>query len=132
MYAQLPLTNGLTRTDPQRFGLADPGTLIDPTRGLSRLLSAPTEVRALDQARVEGELVDEFAVTLPGSVVDELLTSADPAAEVTGTVSITTTGRELRRAVLTGPFYERGTPSTFTLTLTEYGADVRLSEPPGS
>jgi lipoprotein LprG len=39
---------------------------------------------------------------------------------------------ELRRAVLTGPFFAPDTDSTYTLVLDRYGQQVDISAPPTS
>ena len=44
--------------------------------------------------------------------------------------SIATKSGELRRAQLTGPFYAAGKDATFTLQLSDFGADVQITAPP--
>ncbi|CAN5207985.1 N/A [soil metagenome] len=129
VYAQLPFQSGYSETDPDELGLRDPGTLIDPDTGLSQLLAAAEDPVLGEEVRVDGEVLRELSATLPGEVVGDLLANADPSQDVPATLAISADSGELRRAVLTGPFYEAETDSTFTIVLDEYGADVDITAP---
>lgn len=128
-YAKLPFTTTFAVADPKTLGFSDPAGLLDPTTGVSALLTAGTATLA-GQSRLDGEVLTDVDVTLPGTIVAELLTSADPAKEVTGTVGIAANG-EVRRVVLTGPFFAATTQSTFTLLLDRYGDPVSIVAPTG-
>ncbi len=129
LYAQLPFQSGYAETDPDDLGLQDPGTLIDPETGFSQLLATAEDPELGEEVRVDGEVLREVTATLPGEVVDELLASADPAQDVDATLAISEDSGELRRAVLTGPFFDADSDSTFTIVLDEYGADVDITAP---
>jgi lipoprotein LprG len=43
---------------------------------------------------------------------------------------VATDSGELRRAELTGPFFAAGQDATFTLELSDFGADVDITAPP--
>jgi hypothetical protein len=64
--------------------------------------------------------------------VAALLTSADPSKSVAATFGIDTSNNQLRRVVLTGPFISKGTDTTYTLVLTNYGENVSVTPPPAS
>lgn len=128
-YAKLPFTADFAKVDPASLGFTDPGTFMDPDTGISQLLSQAQDPVAGDAARVDGDLVREVRATLPGALVADLLVSADPAEPVTATFAVTQENPTLRRAVLTGPFYAEGTPSTFTILLRDCTSDVRITPP---
>lgn len=132
-YVQLPFTSGYQQTDPGAYGFSDPGKLIDPNSGLSSLLAPNVVISAAlnDRDRLQGEELYEVAVKLPGQNVKDLLTSADPSKQVDGVMGINVDNHQVRRVVLTGPFFQQGQNSTFTLLLTSYGESVSVTPPAG-
>lgn len=131
-YAQTPLTIGYAKTDPSAYGFGDPAQLLDPSHGLSSLLVACTSVVSRGTDRLNGELLDEVGCAMPGALVGRLLTSADPSQPVSATIGVADTNHQLRRVVLTGPFFDKGHPSTFTVVLDMYGENVTVTAPPAA
>ncbi len=129
VYAQLPFTSSFSVVDPAQFGFGDPGALLDPETGISQLLAEAESAELGEERRVDGEVVREVAAQLPGDLVAELLTSADPDQDVAASFSVATESGELRRAELTGPFFEAGSDATYTLELSDFGADVEITAP---
>jgi lipoprotein LprG len=130
VYAQLPFTSSYSVVDPAQFGFGDPGALLDPDTGISQLLAKAESAKLGEEKRVGGEVVQEVTAEIPGDLVGQILTSKDPSKPVKARFSIATKTGELRRAELTGPFYEAGKNATFTLELTDFGADVHITAPP--
>lgn len=132
VYAKLPFQPGFSVANPKTLGLSDPALLIDTETGLSRLMAEMSGARTVGEARIDGEVVAEIHGTVPGSVVGDTFTTADPGEPVETVAFIVKDSGELRRAVLKGPFFERTVDSTFTLVLDQYGAEVAISAPPVS
>jgi hypothetical protein len=130
VYAKLPFSDKLQKTDPGKFGLTDPAKLVQPKTGLSRLLADATQPKVVSQARIDSEVVSQMTAVVPGATVGDLLTDADPATPVQATFYITQKTGQLRRASLTGPFFEKGKTSTYVLVLNQYGQKVSISAPP--
>ena len=130
VYAQLPFTSGFSEVDPAQFGFGDPGALLDPDTGISQLLADADDAELGDEGRVDGEVVREVSADLPGDLVEQILTSADPSTPVQARFSIASESGELRRAELTGPFFSADDQATYTLDLSDFGADVEISAPP--
>jgi lipoprotein LprG len=130
VYARLPLTRAFSVVDPAAFGFGDPGALLDPETGISQLLAEAGSAELGEERRVDGEVVREVTAELPGTLVEQLLTSADPSQAVRARFSIATESGELHRAELTGPFFAAGDDATYTLDLSDFGADVEISAPP--
>jgi hypothetical protein len=130
VYAQLPFTSGFSVVDPAQFGFGDPGALLDPESGISQFLAEARSAELGEERRVDGEVVREVSAELPGDLVEQVLTSADPSRPVPATFSIATETGELRRAQLTGPFFTAEDEATFTLDLSDFGADVDITAPP--
>ncbi|MBB5789411.1 LppX_LprAFG lipoprotein [Jiangella mangrovi] len=128
LWAQLPLTSGFDEVDADELGFGDPGLLIDPDHGVSQLLTSGTEVTATEQVRVDGEVYDQVESVLPGELVGEVLTIADPDAEVQAVWAIDESGH-LRQATLTGPFYDGGDEQTYTVSLDDYDEPAEISAP---
>jgi lipoprotein LprG len=129
VYIKPPLVPVFAKADPKAYGFSDPGKLLDPSTGISQLLAELTSMKSAGQDRFHSEVLDEVAVTLPGSAVEQVLTSADPAKPVTGKLGIARKTGELRRAVLTGPFLDKNVQTTFTIVLDHYGQHPTISAP---
>jgi hypothetical protein len=129
VYAQLPFTSGFSVVDPAQFGFGDPGALIDAETGISQLLAEAENAEMGEERRVDGEVVREVIADLPGELVEQLLTSEDPATPVRALFSIAEESGELLRAELTGPFFSAEDDATYTLELSDFGADVEITAP---
>ena len=132
VYAKLPFSNDFQVTDPKTFGLSDPANLIDASSGISRMFGELTEITVKGEQRIGDEVVTEIDGFVPGTLVKDLLTSADPTKPVATQLFITTSTKQLRRAVLTGPFFDKAQNSTFKILLDQYGAPVTVTAPPTS
>ena len=130
VYAQLPFTSGYSVVDPAQFGFGDPGELIDPETGISQLLGQAESAELGEERRVDGEVVREVTAELPGELVEQILTSEDPSRPVQARFSIAVDSGELLRAELTGPFFTAEDDATYTLELSDFGADVEITAPP--
>lgn len=130
VYAQLPFAAGFSVVDPAQVGFGDPAALLDPETGISQLLAEAESAELGEERRVEGEVVREVTADLPGELVEQILTSADPSTPVQARFSIASESGELRRAELTGPFFSADTDATYILELSDFGADVEISAPP--
>lgn len=128
LYADI-LSSGFEVVDADTLGFSDPAALIDPERGVSQLLRSGDDVTAGDEVRIDSVVYDQITSTLPGELVDEVLTLADPAAQVEATWAIDPDTGQLRQATLTGPFYDSGSDSTYTVTLDDYDEPVEISAP---
>jgi lipoprotein LprG len=132
VYAKLPFAASYVPADPSQFGFGDPGRLMDPNAGLSTMLTKATDPQLGRKQRIGGEVVQEINATVPGQVVKDLLTSADPAKPVKATFAVVESTNQLRRVVVTGPFFQADTDSTFTMLLDRYGEKVDIRAPDGA
>jgi lipoprotein LprG len=130
VYAQLPFTSSFSVVDPAAFGFGDPGALLDPETGISQFLAKAESATLGKESRVDGEVVRAVTAEVPGELVEQVLTSKDPSKPVQARFSIATDSGELRRAELTGPFFAADKDASFTLDLSDFGADVTITPPP--
>lgn len=128
VYAKLPLIPGTNKIDPKTFGLPDPAVLFSPDQGLTTLLTATTSPVAGDQVRQGSEVLSTITGSLPGKVVTDLFLIGDSSGTFQATYGLTDS-QELRRVVITGPFFGAGSSSTYTLTLDQYGQPVTITKP---
>ena len=129
-YARDPLTGRFGVTDPASYGFGDPAKLLDPQTGLSSLALLCQQATILADDRDNGEQLHEVSCTLPGHPVAALLTSADPSKPVAATIGVDAATGQLRRVVLTGPFFSATQASTFTLVVDKYDENVSITPPP--
>jgi len=129
VYAQLPFTTDFSVIDPAEFGLSDPADLVDPENGISQFLESAESPELGEERRLDGEVVREVTAEIPGDLVEQVLTSEDPSRPVQARFSIATESGELRRAELTGPFFDGGDDATYTIELSDFGADVEITAP---
>lgn len=129
LWVKLPLTSSFEQMDAEALGFGDPGALIDPDRGVSRLLTSGSNVADAGEARADGEVFDQVTSTLPGDLVAELFAIVDPDSEVEATWSLDPDTGHVRQAALTGQFYDSGDSQTYTVTLDDYDQPVEISAP---
>jgi lipoprotein LprG len=124
VYVKQPFGSAFTTVDPAKLGLVDPGALLSGDHGISSFLTADPNARADGSVRIGGEVLDRYRATLPTvGVLASNVTSAPAEFDlVPGT-------HELRRVVVTGAFFDPGTTTTLTLTLTSYGQHVDIRAP---
>jgi lipoprotein LprG len=127
---KLPFTSRFVRADPAAYGFGDPAQLLDRDHGLSSLLTTARTANLAGRDRINGEEVYEVEVSLPGEEVAALLTSADKTRDVKGRIAIDVDSHQTRRVVLTGPFFDAHTFSTYTAVIDRYGENPAITPPP--
>lgn len=132
LYAQLPFSDGFTETDPASIGIADPGTLLGEDGGVTSLLSAASDPVAGEDARIGDTVVRTVESTLPADAVAGALASAEGAGDFDAVFSIDPETTQLLRTVITGEFLVAGTPSTYTVDLSDYDVPVDIDVPADS
>ena len=129
--AKLPFASGYKKADPAAFGLTDPASLLDPNKGLTKLLVLAQNPKVGPSTRVNGELLETVTFTVPGSSVP-VLPDANPGQPVTITAAVNPSNYQLRSVTLVGPFTSATSNSTFVVTLTNYNEHVEITLPPTS
>lgn len=129
-YARLPFATVYVKADPTQYGFADPGRLLDPTTGISTLITGARHASVSGEVRQDGETLVQVNAQVPGTLVAALLTDADPSHGVAITFSIDPGTDQVRQVDLTGPLFEKGDQSTYHLVLDKYGENVSITPPP--
>jgi lipoprotein LprG len=118
-----------TEIEPDDYGAPDPAKLMEPDGGFSGLISAITDVEEGDSVRGgedNREILTEYTGTIPSTAVESLIPTA--AGDFDAVLTISEDG-ELRRAELTGVFYEDADELTYTLKLDDYGTEAEITAP---
>jgi lipoprotein LprG len=108
----------------------DPGTLLDPDDGVSRLLTDAQEVTAGKPVRGgadNDEVLTPYSATLPGKSVQHLLPCA-PGDRFVATFTVDDDGR-LRTAAIQGEFFQGGAEITYTISIDKYDVDKAITKP---
>ena len=131
VYAQLPFTSGFSVVDPAHVRLRRPGRAARPRH--RHLPAAGRGGLGPSWGRRAGSTARWSARSPPNSPATSWSRSSpaqDPSQPVQARFSIATETGELRRAELTGPFFTAGEDATYTLELSDFGADVEITAPP--
>ena len=128
VYAKLPFTVAFAEVNPADYGAPDPAQLMNPDTGLSAWLSDATDIEEGDRVR-DGEMVlRSYTGSLPGTVVDASISSADADADFPTTFRIDQDGR-LRSVEISGPFYGSKGTVDYTVRVDDYGTEQDIRKP---
>ena len=98
VYAQIPLTPGLVRVDPEDYGAPDPAGFLSPDDGFAAILESATDLEKGESVRGgadNSEILTTYTGTVPGEVVDKVIPGASGDFDVTAQI---TDDDELREA----------------------------------
>lgn len=111
-YLQNPDRSWVTSAPP-----FDPTQLLDPTNGLSTLLSGATGAKTVDQVGVGGESADEITARVPTTLITQVTNLADGQSSIPATLWIGVTDHRLLQFQVTfrGPDAQGTTIGTATL-----------------
>ncbi len=129
VFAKLPFGGrGYDRINPDDYGAPDPARLLDPEAGVGNWLTAATGVEKGDRSREGDQVLTDYTGTVPGKDVAAVIPSANDAAGFPTTFSVDDEGR-LVSARIKGPFYTGKAEVAYTLELSDYGTDEKITAP---
>ena len=129
VYAQLPFTPGWNKVNPKEYGAPDPSDLIgeDGFAGLLGLTESPEAGESVRGGADNSEILTTYSGTVPGDAMDAIIpSSSGETFDVEWQVS---DAGELRKATLTGAFYPRAEPMTYTVDFADYGTEKDITAP---
>jgi lipoprotein LprG len=129
VYAQLPFTPGYDKVNPKEYGAPDPSGLIgdDGFAGLLGLTESPEAGESVRGGADNTEILTTYSGTVPGDAMDAIIpSSSGDSFDVEWQVS---DDGELRKATLTGVFYPRADPMTYTVDFADYGTEKDITAP---
>ncbi len=132
VYAQLPFTNGAwDKVNPKEYGAPDPTDLVgaDGFPGLLKLTDSPEAGESVRGGSDNSEILTTYSGTLPGDAMDAIIpSSAGDTFDVEWQVN---DDGELTKATMTGVFYPRTDPMTYTVEFSDYGNTLDITAPAG-
>lgn len=129
VYAQLPFTPGWNKVNPKEYGAPDPSNLIgdEGFAGLLGLTESPEAGETVRGGADNSEILTTYSGTVPGDAMDAIIpSSSGDTFDVEWQVS---DAGELRKATLTGSFYPRAEPMTYTVDFADYGTEKDITAP---
>ena len=130
VFAQLPFTDGAwQKVNPKEYGAPDPSNLVgeDGFAGLLELTESPEAGESVRGGADNTEILTTYTGTVPGDAMDAIIpSSSGDTFDVEWQV---TDDGELRKAELTGVFYPRAEPMTYTVEFADYGTEKDISAP---
>jgi lipoprotein LprG len=129
VFAKLPFTPDYDKVNPKEYGAPDPSGLIgdDGFAGLLGLTESPEAGESVRGGADNTEILTTYSGTVPGDAMDAIIpSSSGDTFDVEWQVS---DDGELRRATLTGVFYPRAEPMTYTVDFADYGTEKDITAP---
>jgi lipoprotein LprG len=108
-------------------GIYDPSAILDPDRGVSRLLATATGAKTEGTDTIDGANTYRVSLAFNGAAVAAVVPGVSEG--VTGTVWLDSSSKRLRRAILTVGGAVGGKTGTITINLTDLDKPVSISAP---
>jgi lipoprotein LprG len=122
------VTGGFQKVDPSvAAAIYDPTAILDPDRGIAKLLATATDPVTETREKVDGKDAYRVAVKLDNKVVSTLVPNVP--AGVTGKLWIDANTKDLLKAVLTVPSATAGKTGTVTIIESNVDMPVTVSAP---
>lgn len=132
VFAQLPFTGGAwDKVNPKEYGAPDPTDLVgaDGFPGLLTLTDSPEAGESVRGGSDNSDILTTYSGTLPGDAMDAIIpSSAGDTFDVEWQVN---DDGELTKATMTGVFYPRTDPMTYTVEFSDYGSTKDITAPAG-
>lgn len=131
VYAKLSFTPSYIELPPSQLaglGAPDPAVLLDPTKGLSSILTAVKDPKVKGESREGSKVLTEVTGSIPGTALQGIFPKAPADEDFQGSFKIDKDAKQLVSATITGPFYE-GATSSYDVTLDKYGEAVEITKP---
>jgi LppX/LprAFG-like lipoprotein len=129
VYAQLPFTPGWNKVNPKEYGAPDPSNLVgqDGFAGLLEQTESPEAGESVRGGADNTEILTTYSGTVPGTAMKAIIpSSSGDSFDVEWQVA---DDGELRKATLTGVFYPRAEPMTYTVEFADYGTEKDITAP---
>ena len=129
VYAELPFAPGYQKVNPKEYGAPDPAQLIgaDGFPGLLTLTESPEAGESVRGGADNSEVLTTYSGTVPGDAMDAVIpSSSGDSFDVEWQI---TDDGELRTASMTGVFYPRTDPMTYTVEFADYGVAKDITVP---
>ncbi|GAA4101332.1 LppX_LprAFG lipoprotein [Nocardioides kongjuensis] len=130
LWIDAPVIGWTDEYQPAKLCAPDPAKLLDPSTGVSTVLTSSTGVKAGKSERGgkdNKEIFHTYAGTATGDAIRKILPCAE-GDDFEATYRLDDKGY-LRTARLTGVFFKDSEPLTYTIDVTRYGVTKDISAP---
>jgi lipoprotein LprG len=107
----------------------DTTAILDPARGLPKLLSSGTDAVTKGSEQINGTDAWKISMTFSTAVVEALVPAQLPEGGLTGDVWIAKDTKMLLKSVMNAPATDVSPPAVITMTLTNFNAPVDIRAP---
>jgi lipoprotein LprG len=127
-WAKGGMISNWTKIDTAGLGVPNPAAIVGTSDGgFLSVFGATQGLKDAGKTRKESVVLTKLTGTLPGSEVHTMLSTVDSSSDFSVIYLITSDG-ELQSADITGPFYGKGTKTTYTLIATPTSS-TEITEP---
>jgi len=130
VYAKTSFAPVFLTISPASLKAPDPASLLDADTGITQILVKTKKISEGGKSRDGSDVLTTIKGTLPGSLVKDIIPSADADESFDDTYRLDD-DNVLRDAKLKGPFYPNGGDVTYTVKLTTSDTAVTI-EPPST
>jgi lipoprotein LprG len=128
VFAKTGFLPDFTPIDPAQLKAPDPAQLVSADQGITQILVSTDDLAEDGQTRDGDDVLTTIKGTLPGSVVQNIIPSAEEGGTFAATYRLDDDD-SIRDATLTGPFYPGGGKVTYTVTLETSDTPVTIEAP---
>ena len=130
IYLHLPFSGYNELTGKDATDIPDLAKLFDATSGLPAIIPAGRNPKYLAAEQVQGVDSHKVEATYSATQIHGMLPQLNSSADVDAVIWIGGSDHLIRKAVLSGPFGDNGSPSSVEVDLSGFNGSVTISSPP--
>ena len=130
IYLHLPFSGYNELTGQDAIDIPDLAKLFDATSGLPAIIPAGRNPKYLAAEQVQGVDSHKVEATYSATQVHGMLPQLNSSGDVQAVIWIGGADHLIRKAVLSGPFGDGGSPSSLEVDLSGFNGSVTISSPP--
>jgi hypothetical protein len=130
IYLHLPFSGYNELTGKDATDIPDLAKLFDATNGLPAVIPAGRNPKYLAAEQIQGVDSHKVEATYSATQVHGMLPQLNSSGDVQAMIWIGGSDHQIRKAVLSGPFGDNGSPSSVEVDLSGFNGSVTISSPP--
>jgi lipoprotein LprG len=130
IYLHLPFSGYNELTGKDATDIPDLAKLFDATSGLPAIIPAGRNPKYLAAEQVQGVDSHKVGATYSATQIHGMLPQLNSSGDVEAVIWIGGSDHLIRKAVLSGPFGDNGSPSSVEVDLSGFNGSVTISSPP--
>jgi hypothetical protein len=130
IYLHLPFSGYNELTGKDATDIPDLAKLFDSSNGLPAIIPAGRNPKYLAAEQVQGVDSHKVEATYSATQIHSMLPQLNSSGDVEAVIWIGGSDHLIRKAVLSGPFGDNGSPSSVEVDLSGFNGGVTISSPP--